>query len=432
MSTSGGMLRAVGQSAWLWGGLAAVGFYAVLLTQTEPGSFLHRYCAGHPVEYIEVGMFFVGLAALVLKWFSLADQRQRLDAPLLESAPAGRWAVEDAPEFLRQVDALPSGLRDTWLARRVRAALEHVARSQSADRLDDQLKYLADMDAARLHDSYAMVRIITWAIPILGFLGTVIGITMALAGLRPEALDDFTALTASLSVAFDTTALALGLTILLMFLQFLTDRAENRLLAEVDHRAETLLSGRFEQYGGSGDPQVAAVRRMAESVLQASRELVQQQAALWQSTVEAAHQHWQNLSTATQQQLRQALDEALGGALDRHAQRLTEAEHRQLDAQRRHWQEVRQSLDAATAATTSQQSELTRQGNILLKVVEATQQVARLEETLNRNLAALAGSQDFSDTLVSLSAAIQLLSARLGQSTAPRVDLKQFAEGQAA
>jgi hypothetical protein len=56
---------------------------------------------------------------------------------------------------------------------------------------------------------------------------------------------------------------------------------------------------------------------------------------------------------------------------------------------------------------------------VLTRVVEATGQVARLEETLNRNLAALSGSQNFEETLMSLAAAIQLLSARLGANGRP-------------
>ena len=55
-----------------------------------------------------------------------------------------------------------------------------------------------------------------------------------------------------------------------------------------------------------------------------------------------------------------------------------------------------------------------KQGEVLLKVVEATDQVARLEETLNRNLHSLAGAKNFEETVVSLAAAIQLLSSRVG------------------
>jgi hypothetical protein len=67
-------------------------------------------------------------------------------------------------------------------------------------------------------------------------------------------------------------------------------------------------------------------------------------------------------------------------------------------------------------------------------VVDATGQVTRLEDTLNRNLAALGGSQNFEETVQSLAAVIHLLNARLGQSGAPATTLRPPARnvGQAA
>ena len=50
-----------------------------------------------------------------------------------------------------------------------------------------------------------------------------------------------------------------------------------------------------------------------------------------------------------------------------------------------------------------------------MKVVEATGQIGELEKTLNRNLQALAGSKNFEETVISLAAAIQLLTTRLHQ-----------------
>jgi hypothetical protein len=61
----------------------------------------------------------------------------------------------------------------------------------------------------------------------------------------------------------------------------------------------------------------------------------------------------------------------------------------------------------------------------LLRVVEATGHVTKLEEALNGNLAALAGAQHFEETLLNLAGAIHLLNARLGHvSGVPHVGLK--------
>ena len=72
--------------------------------------------------------------------------------------------------------------------------------------------------------------------------------------------------------------------------------------------------------------------------------------------------------------------------------------------------------------------------DILARAVEASDQVARLEETLNRNLQALAGSKNFEETVMSLAAAIHLLNTRLGEvpSAVSAVQLDSPRTGQAA
>ena len=55
-------------------------------------------------------------------------------------------------------------------------------------------------------------------------------------------------------MAFDTTALALVLSILLMFAQFLTSRVESVLLEGVDDQVAQQLVGRFEELGTQTDP----------------------------------------------------------------------------------------------------------------------------------------------------------------------------------
>ena len=304
-------------------------------------------------------------------------------------------------------------------------ALDSVCRNESADGLDEELKYLSEVDAARAHSGYALLRILIWAIPILGFLGTVIGITMAIASLSPEALEkSLPEVTAGLGVAFDTTAIALGLSMGLMFGHFLVDKLEGGLLAEVDRLASLELMGRFERLGGGSDPQLAAVRWMAEAVVKATERMAQRQAEVWQTTIDAAHDRWSRVTTQGAAQLESALSGALVQSLQAHAAQLASAEEASADKNRQNWMRVQQALTDASESVRGQQSELVRQGEVLRQVVEATGQIARLEDTLNGNLAALAGAQHFEETLLNLSAAIHLLNARLGQVAPMQVELK--------
>ena len=78
---------------------------------------------------------------------------------------------------------------------------------------------------------------------------------------------------------------------------------------------------------------------------------------------------------------------------------------------------------------------MSKQGEVLGQVVEATGNVIKLEEALNENLQSLAGSKNFEETVMSLSAAIHLLNTRLGQiPQEKRVDIqsKDDQQGRAA
>ena len=150
--------------------------------------------------------------------------------------------AEECNALLARLDRLPARRQSEYYVARLRAALEHIRHRGSAESLDDELKYLSDLDAARLHAGYGLFRVIVWAIPIMGFLGTVIGITMMLAGAAeiasgPDQSSMFKIFD-GLGLKFDTTALALTFSILLMFVHFAVERAENALLEQVDRQSQ--------------------------------------------------------------------------------------------------------------------------------------------------------------------------------------------------
>jgi hypothetical protein len=77
--------------------------------------------------------------------------------------------------------------------------------------------------------------------------------------------------------------------------------------------------------------------------------------------------------------------------------------------------ELHVTLAEAAGASVAQQELLAKQADVLLQVVESTAQVRKLEEALNSNLASLAGAHHFEQTVVGLSAALQLLSVNLAR-----------------
>ncbi len=309
------LVVAVLGSPIVWGAAAGTAFFALVHGGVLGRNFFPRYCAGHPVNYAETYLFFVGLAVLVRKALEVAGQRQRLGRIHLGPVPAGGQSPDEAPSLLARLERLPQAWHGDYLVRRLRDGLQYVFRRGSGEGLQEHLNQLSEADETRFHASLGLLRLIVWAIPILGFLGTVIGITMAIANLRPSALEEsMTEVTAGLGVAFDTTALALALSIVLMFVQHSVDRACGALLEEVAHRAEAELLGRFPEYAQSAS-ESATLRRLADTMVRSLEQLVRRQAELWQQALDEAQSRWATMAAEAGQQLQSALAGALADTI---------------------------------------------------------------------------------------------------------------------
>ncbi len=152
---------------------------------------------------------------------------------------------------------------------------------------------------------------------------------------------------------------------------------------------------------------------MAEIMLQATERLVQRQAELWQGSLDAAAGRWAHLTDGAAEVLKKGLVAALTEGLQAHAQHLAAAEQAAAEQNRRYWTQVQQGQAQNVQAIAALQTAMTRQAEVLHRAVEASGQVSRLEDALNRNLATLAGAKHFEQTVLGLAATIHLLNARL-------------------
>lgn len=425
-------MSSLGSFTWpiLVGLALSTAFYALIFRGPFHVPFALRYFTGHPVLYVEVILFFMGLAALGFKLLEVSGQQGTLKAELFDPPRPGGQPASDALRLLEAWGEFPAALRRSYLGRRIEAVLEFVARKGSAAGLEEELRVLSDQDLDRQSDSYSLARIIIWATPMLGFLGTVVGITQALGDLATQDLEGnglqtaMKGLLAGLYVAFDTTALALTLSMVLMFVQYGIEQLDSHLLRGVDERMEAEMIGRFELVGTSSDPHVASVQHMAHTVLRATEHLVEKQAEIWQATLHSSHQQWGQLLQLSGEQVRTSLGESLDASLRRHAAQLAESEQAAAAAARQQWQQWQEVLLENSRTLLALQSSLHQQGETLQEVVRATGDVVTLEKSLNENLKLLAGAKNFENTVMSLSAAIHLLNTRLEPAELSRVELK--------
>lgn len=431
MSYVKGFAAVLIRSPLLWGGAAAFCFFALIHTGVITHAGTIRYLAGHWVEYVETVMFTVGLAALALKWLDVRAQASRIDEDILEAIPEGGQPAAEAPRLQASLPAPDDD--DGYLARRLREALDLVVRTGSADGLQDHLKYLSDLDAARAGQSYALVRFVIWAIPIMGFLGTVIGITEAIANLSPTQLENISGVVAGLGVAFDTTATALALSMVLMLVQFFCDRSEQRLLGDVDDVAWTGLAGRFQSETG-GDGTALAVSRLSEAVSRSSEQLLAAQERAWRMLEDAAAGSLARAVSKSGDELRSALSDSLGATLSQWGESLARA-HAHVTGQREdRWAKAAEALTAAMAGMERHERILADQTELLERVVDATRDVTDLERSLDANLSALTATGRFDETLATLAAAVQLLAGRAADTAQEprRVDLHALPRRRAA
>jgi biopolymer transport protein ExbB/TolQ len=374
----------------------------------------------HPVECIGVLMFCMAAGALGTKLRASWTERRACRLALVPPWDGKTIPVEKAGELLARLKQLPARIQNTFMVQRIAAVLDFLCQRGSADELDDQLRNLADTDALALESSYALTRFITWAIPIIGFLGTVLGITGAISGVTPEVLEkSLSTVTDGLALAFDTTALALGLTMLTMFLSFIVERAEQGVLDQVDRSVERALGHRFERTGRQDGEFAGAMRKNTEAILQTVEHLVQRQTVLWAQALEKVEKRSLEVEQAQESRLTATLDGALERTLDAHAHRLSGLEQ-QFSV---HSSEILRQL--ATMAATVREADreqhaaagqiiqsLAGQLQALRELQEGDKHLRRLQETLSQNLATLAGAGAFEQAVHSLTAAVHLLTAR--------------------
>jgi biopolymer transport protein ExbB/TolQ len=420
------------RSPLLWGSAISFLFFALIHGGVITDANVIRYLAGHWVEYVEVVMFGVGLAALAIKGADLVRQRAVVSDELLEAIPEGG---QEPAEAERLTEALSTAQgREGYLPRRLREALDLVVRTGSADDLQDHLKYLSDLDAARAAQSYGLVRFVIWAIPIMGFLGTVIGITVAIASLSPTELENISGVVAGLGTAFDTTATALALSMVLMFMQFVIDRYEQALLGEVDQAAWAALAGRFQSVEVADDGTSLAIARLGEAVGRSSTRLIEAQEQSWRALEQSAAENIEKAFAETAGRLQSTLSHSLDSTLAKWSESLVKAQAELASTREDRWTAAAESMAAAMRSFEQHQKTLAGQAELLGKVVDATHNVAALERALDNNLATLAGSGRFEETIATLAAAVQLLAARAQDASVEprRVDLLVSARGKAA
>lgn len=340
--------------------------------------------------YFSVLVLCWGLAHLALKYLAVKRQQSYADLEL-ELIPL-KIGMQITPtnvdQFLNHLARLPAPQRRSILGRRIRGALEHFKGRSSVPEVQEFLSTQAGIDASGVDSGYALLRTFIWISPILGFIGTVIGISYAVTELKnaitpgnplpataaaekstlpqPTTPTDTSAklmqgmqgVTGGLATAFDTTLVAL---VFAIFLVFPTESLRKSEYAMLD-RIETFTSE-------------SLVRRMSDEKSTANQEDLPE---IVRDTLKATFYEHQKWLAQWQAQVAE-LGQAIGADFERHVLRIqtqiSEAEAARLAALQETGRMLSQVFGQFGEATQSWHDAENRNGASGASVIDAARQI---------------------------------------------------------
>jgi len=262
-------------SMWI-GGLIGVGvtffWYLIMFMlpkRTAPedpmtvGIYLREmFCDRSWPQYITTLLTFWCAGILVLKLINIRKQRRAMLIDALPSDISEEINVQNLVDFHTHVVNFPKPLRNTYIVNRIRKALEFFYIRQNNPEVAQMISSQSEVDANKVAGSYSIVKVFLWAIPIMGFIGTVLGIGQAIGGFgsvlaagdsggTDAIVGALTPVLGSMGVAFDTTLLALVFSILLSFPASALQGGEEDLVTNVDEYCIDNLLKRLNDGGGA-------------------------------------------------------------------------------------------------------------------------------------------------------------------------------------
>jgi len=174
------------------------------------------------------------LAILGYKGRDTYRQKALLESDLIDLPEGMPIALEDTGSILDHLGALAADEQDYLPPRALITAVERFGATRSVQDVSSAARQVCDTEGDRLESELSTIRYIAWAIPSIGFIGTVRGIGDALGQAHRAVQGDITGVTESLGVAFNSTFIALVISIVLMFFIHQLQHAQERLVLDTD------------------------------------------------------------------------------------------------------------------------------------------------------------------------------------------------------
>ncbi|MEM7543331.1 MAG: MotA/TolQ/ExbB proton channel family protein [Pseudomonadota bacterium] len=186
-------------------------------------------------DYEQEACFVLMLWATAIMGFKMhrtLGERRLLTAKFIEIPSGTKILPEDARRHSRSIESVTDTMREALLPRALLAGLRRFGSSQDVSNVSDAVREVCETEAERLDTDLSMIRYIVWAIPSIGFIGTVRGIGQALGQAHRAVEGDIVGVTTSLGVAFNSTFIALVISLFVMFLMHQLQLLQERLVLD--------------------------------------------------------------------------------------------------------------------------------------------------------------------------------------------------------
>ena len=199
-------------------------------------------------QEIALILMFWGLYLIGGKCVSILRDRYLFHVDLLEGYSGDPADIRSALEALEE---LPEKIREAPLVTALTASIRRFLITGDVQNTSDAIETSIEALALRQEAENSMIRYLIWAIPSIGFIGTVRGIGQALSQADQALAGDIAGMTNSLGVAFNSTLVALLISIALMFFLHQLQRLQDGLVVETQSYCENFLLRRLSSPGST-------------------------------------------------------------------------------------------------------------------------------------------------------------------------------------
>lgn len=169
-------------------------------------------------------VFAVGLANLYVRWRSATAEQAFVGAKFLPEDDATVLQLSDLGPIRRKVAGLSNG-NSGFLPYLIDITTTQLQTTHSIDQAVSMLGSSLDLMIHEVDLRYQTSRYIAWLLPTIGFIGTIVGIAVALEFIDPKHMD-VAGVTGRLGVSFYTTLVALIVSAVLVLIQHAVQKQE--------------------------------------------------------------------------------------------------------------------------------------------------------------------------------------------------------------